>query len=98
MSDVVFAPLPNDAIGANTTEMASLSGMIPTALEQLEAALRTIDDKISRTTWSGKDAEDQARLWNQTRKKTKGDLETALNELKTKIVNQTREQNDASKM
>jgi hypothetical protein len=91
-----FATLPNNAIGANITEMGELSGMIPTALEQLEAALKSIDDKINRTTWSGTDANTQGENWNQTRTSAKKNLETALNELKSKIEAQTREQSEAS--
>jgi hypothetical protein len=92
----MFVKLPGAAIGADTGHLDQLSTTLKTAITQLEAAFKVVDNKINATTWAGQDATKTADLWNQTRASTMNNLTTMLTSLSTQIKAQSTSQTQTS--
>jgi hypothetical protein len=92
----MFVKLPGAAIGANTAELDALSTTLKTCITQIETAFKTVDNKVSATTWAGPDATKTADQWNTTRASTMTSLTNMLTALSTQIKNQSTQQTQTS--
>ena len=92
----VFVRLPNNALGANITDMQTLSSTMRNSITQIESVFKTIDNQINRTTWSGPDATNTANSWNSTRAQVSRQLQTMLDCMAQAIKNQATQQENAS--
>jgi uncharacterized protein YukE len=91
-----FIKLPGGALGANIEQMTALASHLNQSIEQLENVFKTIDNKISATTWSGNDASQAETQWQSTRQSTMNNLRTMLDSMSQAIKNQSQQQQQAS--